>query len=56
MGLVTHAIPLSNGVRAIAVKDGIEVRRDVSGLTEEIICTITWRQIEHLRAVAHVQR
>lgn len=52
---VTHSVPLPNGARAVARQDGIEIRRDL-GHVEEIICTITWAQIDHLRARVLDQR
>jgi hypothetical protein len=56
MANVTHSIRLPNGARAAAVKDGIEVRRDLNGFSEEVVCTITWAQIDHLRARVLDQR
>lgn len=56
MASVTHSIPVVIGARAIARKDGIEVRRDLNGFTEEVVCLLTWPQIDHLRAVALSQR
>jgi hypothetical protein len=48
--LVEHSVPLPNGARAIAKREGVEVRQDVNGFTEEIVCVIRWEQIDHLRA------
>jgi hypothetical protein len=47
---IEHAIPLANGVRAIARPEGIKVRQDMSGFTDEVVCVIRWKQIDHLRA------
>lgn len=49
-GLVEHSISLPNGARAIAKREGIEVRVAVNDFSEEVICVIRWEQIDHLRA------
>jgi len=56
MAVVEHSVSTGNSTRAIAKRDGIEVRSAVNGLTEEVICTVTWQQIDHLRALVHDQR
>ena len=56
MANVEHSIPVVIGARAVAKKDGIEVRRDVDRSTEEVVCLLTWPQIDHLRALVFDQR
>jgi hypothetical protein len=56
VGNIEHAIPVANGVRAIARPEGIEVRQDISGFMEEVVCVIRWEQIDHLRARLFDQR
>ena len=53
---VEHSVSLPNGVKAIARRNGIEVRLVLNGFQDEIIGTISWRQIDHLRARVFDQR
>jgi hypothetical protein len=52
MAAVEHSVPLPSGARAVATKAGVEVRSQAN----ELICVLTWRQIDHLRALALDQR
>ena len=52
MSNVEHSIPVVSGTRAIARKNGIEVWRD----SEEVLCFLTWAQIDHLRTRVLDQR
>ncbi len=56
MPAVEHSVSTGGGTRAIAVKTGIEVRTALNGFSEEVICDITWREIDHLRALVLDQR
>jgi hypothetical protein len=49
--LIEHSISLPNGVKAIARKEGIEVRTVINSFTEEVITTLRWEQLDHLRAL-----
>lgn len=48
--LIEHSITLG-GVKAIARKEGIEVRVCHNSFTEEVITTLRWEAIEHLRSL-----
>lgn len=52
MSNVQHSRQIGYGARAVAKKDGIEVRKEISEVQDEIIGTISWKQIEHLRSVS----
>ena len=56
MPTVEHSVSTGCGTRAIATKTGVEIRAHVNGLTEEVICTVTWAQIDYLRARVLDQR
>ena len=56
MSALEHSVPTGCGTRAIATKAGIEIRAPVNGVTEEVICLLSWKQIDHLRALACDQR
>ena len=43
-------IPIASGVVAVATSRGVEVRRQVSGDTEEIVAIVEWGAVEVLRA------
>lgn len=49
--LIEHSITLPNGVKAIARKEGVEVRVVHNSFTEEVITTLRWEQIDHLRSL-----
>jgi hypothetical protein len=49
--LIEHSITLPNGVKAIARKEGVEVRIVVNSFTEEVITTLRWEQLDHLRSL-----
>ena len=49
--LIEHSISLPNGVKAIARKEGIEIRTTINAYSEEIICTLRYEQIDHLRSL-----
>jgi hypothetical protein len=49
--LIEHSITLPNGVKVIARKEGIEVRTVLNSFTEEVITTLRWEAIEHLRSL-----
>lgn len=54
--LIENSISLPNGVRAIARRNGIEVRTTVNAFSEEIICNIEWSKIDHLKALTFDSR
>jgi hypothetical protein len=56
MPAVEHSVSTGGGTRAIATKAGVEIRTQVNGFTEEVICEISWQQIDHLRARVLDQR
>jgi hypothetical protein len=53
---VEHSVSLPTGVKAIARRNGIEARLALNGFADEVVGTISWRQIDHLRARVFDQR
>jgi hypothetical protein len=53
---VEHSVQISTGVRAIAKRDGVEIRVDLNGSLEEIICCIPWQKIACLQALISNER
>jgi hypothetical protein len=48
--LIEHSIT-TGGAKLIARKKGIEVRVVHNSFTEEVITTLRWEQIDHLRSL-----
>ena len=56
-GLIENSVTLSEGVRIIARKEGLEVRRDLNSFTQEIVVScIPWNRVLHLHGLTFSSR